>query len=940
MVLKSIAKRLPYLALALILATGLVLPFATPAQATVTTFYASSSDATLQGYADVYATARTATTGVKMTGYYLDIGQDYSSPTYYIYRTALHFDTSSLPDTATISSVKLLLYCESKHFEGIYDRNIIITEGMPTYPHDPVLTSDYNQANYDDTYLGWLSSDSFTLSGYTTIYLNSTGRATINLTGDTKFFLRSQYDITGFSDEDAEYLTVYARDMGTSYAPKLEVTYSVAAGAPTVTTGNPQASSVEETSVRVWGTVTDDGGESCSGRFEYGTTVGYGSYTSWASGLESDTAFSNELTGLSAGTLYHYRAVASNSGGTDYGADVTVLTKPYKPYNVVVTSTSTQNTLDWSKGNGAGKTRIWFKTDTYPTAYVTTGVTGDTVTCNGTEIYFNTGTTYDHTSLTNGTTYYYLLLSEKTSTYTRYSDAAASGYGTPAAVAAPTVTTNAATGVGATSATLNLYLGSLGGDTDADVSFQYYKDGDGAWGESTTPVNKTEPTTFADDVTGLDAVSLYHFRAKAENVTGITYGDSLDFTTGGAAAPLMTTEAATDVLKTTATLHGTVANDGGSDVTAHFEWGLTTSYGSSSGTVPGLTTGDSAYFNVDGLLPSTTYHFRIVGVNSTGTGYGADTTFTTQSPGLPTVSTQAASSVGSNSAILNGLLTDDSGSDCDVRFAWGDTSACVNTTGWQPGKHSSDLFNFSLGGLDLGKTYYFKAQASSDGGTTVASGQTLTFATVFGAPANFEAVALSSTSVQLSWTLSGDKTYIYFTPTEFPATRADGELVYTGSDTSYIHSNLEPGTTYYYRAWSWATGDTFSDGYTDALATTMATGAGEITRPDVIVAPPAPSNWFSAPDYTRMANFFMYDYVNAASDAFNMPRGTFWMGLVFFFTIVLGIFGFFATRKAMLAALAMLAVLGGGAFVGLMPLWIIIVFGIFTISLIYLEARA
>jgi hypothetical protein len=35
--------------------------------------------------------------------------------------------------------------------------------------------------------------------------------------------------------------------------------------------------------------------------------------------------------------------------------------------------------------------------------------------------------------------------------------------------------------------------------------------------------------------------------------------------------------------------------------------------------------------NISGLTASTTYHFRIVATNSSGTAYGSDSTFTTLS---------------------------------------------------------------------------------------------------------------------------------------------------------------------------------------------------------------------------------------------------------------------------------------------------------------------
>jgi hypothetical protein len=83
---------------------------------------------------------------------------------------------------------------------------------------------------------------------------------------------------------------------------------------------------------------------------------------------------------------------------------------------------------------------------------------------------------------------------------------------------------------------------------------------------------------------------------------------------------------------TEATLVG-VANPGGSALTScKFEYGTTTSYGTSA-TVSGCTNGESypiSYFTtVSGLTPSTTYHYRYAVTNTVGTTYGVDRTFTT-----------------------------------------------------------------------------------------------------------------------------------------------------------------------------------------------------------------------------------------------------------------------------------------------------------------------
>ena len=101
-----------------------------------------------------------------------------------------------------------------------------------------------------------------------------------------------------------------------------------------------------------------------------------------------------------------------------------------------------------------------------------------------------------------------------------------------------------------------------------------------------------------------------------------------------AAPPGATTEAATDVTATTATLNGTVVTDGAT--TYHFEWGTTTAYGSRSpetSVTGGGPSGKAVSERIAGLQPSTTYHFRLVATNADGTTTGSDMTFTTPAAG-------------------------------------------------------------------------------------------------------------------------------------------------------------------------------------------------------------------------------------------------------------------------------------------------------------------
>src|SRR4051794_37752123 len=86
-----------------------------------------------------------------------------------------------------------------------------------------------------------------------------------------------------------------------------------------------------------------------------------------------------------------------------------------------------------------------------------------------------------------------------------------------------------------------------------------------------------------------------------------------------AAAPGATTGPASSVTSTTATVSGTV-NPNKESTKYHFEYGTTTAYGtatSDQGPVGG-NGGKSARAALTQLAPSTTYHYRLVAMNASG----------------------------------------------------------------------------------------------------------------------------------------------------------------------------------------------------------------------------------------------------------------------------------------------------------------------------------
>ena len=113
-----------------------------------------------------------------------------------------------------------------------------------------------------------------------------------------------------------------------------------------------------------------------------------------------------------------------------------------------------------------------------------------------------------------------------------------------------------------------------------------------------------------------------------------------------AAPPTVTTNAASDVGLTGAILYGMV-NANGFSTTVTFEYGPNTSYGKTvtadQSPVAGST--DTAVSKaISDLSSSTSYHYRVKGLNDGGTVYGSDQTFTTRATTTQTVADGAWSS--------------------------------------------------------------------------------------------------------------------------------------------------------------------------------------------------------------------------------------------------------------------------------------------------------
>ena len=280
--------------------------------------------------------------------------------------------------------------------------------------------------------------------------------------------------------------------------------------------------------------------------------------------------------------------------------------------------------------------------------------------------------------------------------------------------------------------------------------------------------------------------------------------------------PITNTVGASNVTKTTATLAGT-ANPNSLATTAHFEYGLTTSYGSvTADQACGIgTTAVSLNSAITGLAPNTTYHFRLVAMNAAtlfgGTTYGADATFTTAAD-PPVAVTAAATTVSAAAATLAGVVFPN-GRVTSVYFDYGLTTTYTNSTSVQTIPAGTSAVNVfaAITGLVANGTYHFRVVANNAGTPFPIQGLDQTFVAQAPPPTVTlgAASSLTTTSVGLSGTVNGNSVdaqvfFDYGTDgVTFPfSVAATPVTVIGGSGVTPVSGslvNLSQGVVYYYR---------------------------------------------------------------------------------------------------------------------------------------------
>jgi phosphodiesterase/alkaline phosphatase D-like protein len=186
------------------------------------------------------------------------------------------------------------------------------------------------------------------------------------------------------------------------------------------------------------------------------------------------------------------------------------------------------------------------------------------------------------------------------------------------------------------------------------------------------------------------------------------------------AVPSVTTTKAAKVVRTGATLTGTINPEGKPSTTYHFEYGTTQAYGSTTAATE--VTGAlpvKAASPVTGLKPQTTYDYRIVGENANGKSYGANSEFETPAA-VTGVSTLPAKNIKPESATLTGSLFPE-GLETEYHFAYGETTLYGKVSPTPDAKTSATAevaAETTVSSLRPNTTYHFRLIAKNNFGSS------------------------------------------------------------------------------------------------------------------------------------------------------------------------------------------------------------------------------
>jgi phosphodiesterase/alkaline phosphatase D-like protein/DNA-binding beta-propeller fold protein YncE len=389
-----------------------------------------------------------------------------------------------------------------------------------------------------------------------------------------------------------------------------------------------KTSKVGKTSAVLSGVVGGEG-KAAKYYFEWGTSEAYGSATATETAGSGEEAVQAQLGGLQPGTNYHYRLVVENENGGNVGVDREFTTLPA----VEALSTGPAQAITPTGATLTGSLRPADVDTHYDFEWGTTSSFGSTTPV--VDAGAGKAPVAAESALSGlrpNTTYDYRLVGSDAYGIT---DGLEESFTT---AGPPRIMTELPTGITHEAATIRAKVNP--DELETRYHFEY---GETIAYGNEVPVGGAmllaghSSVAVSASLSGLKIGATYHYRVVASNSAGSTTGPDHTFTTVPPA--LITGASTTAVTSSEATLQAEI-NPLGHETTYYFQYGTAACKPDpeacqSAPVAPGQDIGSGEALipesvTLHDLVPATTYHYRVIAINSLGVGEGPEQTLTTQ----------------------------------------------------------------------------------------------------------------------------------------------------------------------------------------------------------------------------------------------------------------------------------------------------------------------